>query len=77
MGYQDSGNRSGAFHCANRNGTNHGNNKTIQKNVGRNFTDVFEWKPFRDSSAWRGNQRISTCEFDFVICVHQYRNHAA
>ena len=31
---------------------NYGNNKTIQKNVERNFTNVFDWKPFRDSSAW-------------------------
>ena len=36
-----------------------GNNKTIQKNVERNFTNVFEWKPFRDSGAWRYNQRVS------------------
>ena len=64
MGYQDSGNRSCAFHSGNLNGDNYGNNKTIQKNVGRNFTDVFDWKPFRDSSAWRCNQRVSTCEFD-------------
>lgn len=28
-------------------------------------------KPFRDSSAWRCNQRVSTCEFDFVICIYQ------
>ena len=49
---------------------------TIQKNVERNFTDVFDWKPFRDSSAWRCNQRVSTCEFDPVICVCQYGNHA-
>ena len=27
----------------------------IQKNVERNFTNVFESKPFRDSSAWRCN----------------------
>ena len=40
------------------------------------FTDVFDWKPFRDSSAWRCNQRVSTCEFDPVICVCQYGNHA-
>ena len=50
--------------------------ETIQKNVERNFTDVFDWKPFRDSSAWRCNQRVSTCEFDPVICVCQYGNHA-
>lgn len=31
MGYQDSGNRSGAFHSGNLNGDNYGNNKTIQK----------------------------------------------
>ena len=49
---------------------------TIQKNVERNFTNVFDWKPFRDSSAWRCNQRVSTCEFDPVICVCQYGNHA-
>ena len=47
---------------------------TIQKNVERNFTNVFDWKPFRDSSAWRCNQRVSTCEFDPVICVCQYGN---
>ena len=29
--------------------------ETIQKNVERNFTNVFDWKPFRDSSAWRCN----------------------
>ena len=52
MGYQDSGNRSCAFHNGNHNGDNYGNNKTIQKNVERNFTNVFDWKPFRDSSAW-------------------------
>lgn len=76
MGYQDSGNRSCAFRISNCNGDNHRSNKTIQKNVGRNFTDVFDWKPFRDSSAWRCNQRVSTCEFDPVICVCQYGNHA-
>ena len=32
MGYQDSGNRSCAFHNGNHNGDNYGNNKTIQKN---------------------------------------------
>ena len=69
MGYQDFGNRSCAFHSGNLNGDNYGNNKTIQKNVERNFTNVFDWKPFRDSSAWRCNQRLSTCEFDPVICV--------
>ena len=31
MGYQDSGNRSCAFHNGNHNGDNYGNNKTIQK----------------------------------------------
>ena len=31
MGYQDSGNRSCAFHSGNLNGDNNGNNKTIQK----------------------------------------------
>ena len=77
MGYQDSGNRSCAFHSGNLNGDNYGNNKTIQKNVERNFTNVFDWKPFRDSSAWRCNQRVSTCEFDPVICVCQYGNHVA
>ena len=41
------------------------------------FTDVFDWKPFRDSSAWRCNQRVSTCEFDPFICVCQYGNHVA
>lgn len=40
MGYQDSGNRSCAFHNGNHNGDNYGNNKTIQKNVERNFTNV-------------------------------------
>ena len=40
MGYQDSGNRSCAFHSGNLNGDNYGNNKTIQKNVERNFTNV-------------------------------------
>ena len=53
-----------------------GNNKTIQKNVGRNFTDVFDWKSFRNSSAWKSNQRVHTCEFDLAICVYQYGNHA-
>ena len=70
-------NRSCAFHSGNLNGDNYGNNKTIQKNVERNFTNVFDWKPFRDSSAWRCNQRVSTCEFDPVICVCQYGNHVA
>ena len=46
------------------------------KKVERNFTNIFDWKPFRDSSAWRCNQRVSTCEFDPVICVCQYGNHA-
>ena len=55
MGYQDSGNCSCAFHSGNLNGDNCGNNKTIQKNVERNFTNVFDWKPFRDSSAWGCN----------------------
>mgnify|MGYP006989952736 FL=1 len=55
MGYRDSGNRSCAFHSGNLNGYNYGNNKTIQKNAERNFTNVFDWKPFRDSSAWGCN----------------------
>ena len=55
MGYQDSGNRSCAFRSGNLNGDNYGNNKTIQKNVERNFTNAFDWKPFRDSSAWGCN----------------------
>lgn len=74
MGYSVSGNRSCAFYIGDCDDC--GNNKTIQKNVERNFTDVFDWKPFRDSSAWRCNQRVSTCEFDPVICVCQYGNHA-
>lgn len=74
MVYQDSGNRSCPFRISNRNGDNHGNNKTIQKNVGRNFKNVFDWKSFRDSSAWRRNQRISAYEFDFVIRIHQCGN---
>ena len=74
MGYSVSGNRSCAFYIGDCDDC--GNNKTIQKNVGRNFTDVFDRKPFRDSSAWRCNQRVSTCEFDPVICVCQYGNHA-
>ena len=72
MGYQDSGNRSCAFHISNCNGDNHRSNKTIQKNVGRNFTDVFDWKSFRDSSAWKYNQRASVCEFNPAVYVHQY-----
>ena len=72
MGYQDSGNRSCAFHNGNHNGDNYGNNKTIQKNVERNFTNVFDWKPFRDSSAWKYNQRASVCEFNPAVYVHQY-----
>lgn len=67
MGYQDSGNRSCAFHNGNHNGDNYGNNT---KNVERNFTNVFDWKPFRDSSAWRCNQKISAGEFDFAIYTH-------
>ena len=70
MGYQDSGNRSCAFHNWNHNGDNYGNNKTIQKNVERNFTNVFDWKPFRDSSAWGCNKKISAGEFDFAIYTH-------
>ena len=77
MGYQDSGNRSCAFHSRNLNSDNYGNNKTIQKNVERNFTNVFDRKPFRDSGAWRCNQRVFTCEFDSVICVCQYGNRVA
>ena len=77
MDYQDSVNRSRPFHSGNRNGDNHRSNKTIQKNVGRNFTDIFNWKFFRDSSAWRCNQRVPTCEFDLAIYVRQYRNHDA
>ncbi len=77
MGYQGSDNRSCAFYIGNRDGNNRGSNKTIQKNVGQNFTDVFDWKPCRDSSAWRCNQRISACEFDTAICIHQYGNHVA
>lgn len=69
--------QNGAFHSGNLNGDNYGNNKTIQKKVERNFTNVFDWKPFRDSSAWRCNQRVSTCEFDPVICVCQYGNRVA
>ena len=72
MGYQDSGNRSCAFHSGNLNGDNCGNNKTIQKNVERNFTNVFDWKPFMDSSAWKYNQRASVCEFNPAVYVHQY-----
>lgn len=77
MGYQDSGNRSCAFHSGNLNGDNYGNNKTIQKNVEPNFTNVFDWKPFRNSGDWRCNQRVSTCEFNPVICVCQYGNRVA
>ena len=77
MGYQDSGNRSGAFHSGNRNSDSHGNNKTIQKNVGRNFTDVFAWKSFRDSGAWRCNQRISAGEFDPIVWIRQCGNYVA
>ena len=55
MGYQNSGNRSGPSHSGNYNGDNYGNNKDIQKNVGLNFTDVFNRKSFGDSSAWRCN----------------------
>lgn len=69
--------QNGAFHSGNLNGDNYGNNKTIQKKVERNFTNVFDRKPFRDSSAWRCNQRVSTCEFDPVICVCQYGNRVA
>ena len=29
--------------------------KQYKKNVERNFTNVFDWKPFRDSSAWGCN----------------------
>ena len=76
MGYQDSGNRSCAFHSGNLNGDNYGNNKTIQKNVERNFTNVFDWKPFKDSGAWRCNQRVSACEFNLIICIYQYGNYA-
>ena len=47
--------QNGAFHSGNLNGDNYGNNKTIQKKVERNFTNVFDWKPFRDSSAWGCN----------------------
>ena len=43
---------------------------TIQKNVERNFTNVFDWKPFRDSSAWGCNKKISAGEFDFAIYTH-------
>ena len=74
MDYQNAGNRSCSFYIDNCDGNDCGSNKTIQKNVGRNFTDVFDWKPFRDSSAWKCNQRVSTCEFDPVICVCQYGN---
>ena len=77
MGYQDSGNCSCTFYIGNCHGNNRGNNKIIQKNVGGNFADVFNRKSFGDSSAGRCNQRISTCEFDPVICVCQYGNHAA
>ena len=44
-------------------------NKTIQKNVGYNFSDVFTWKSFGDCSARRWNQRISACEFNCVIKI--------
>lgn len=47
------------------------------KNVERNFTNVFDWKPFRDSSAWRCNQRVSTCEFDLDIWIYQCGNYVA
>ena len=36
------------------------------------FTNVFAWKSFGDSSTWRCNQRVSACEFDSAIWVHQY-----
>ena len=77
MGYQDSGNRSCPFHSGNLNSDNYGNNKTIQKNVGRNFTNVFERKPFRDSGAWRCNQGIPVCEFALVIWIYQCGNDIA
>jgi hypothetical protein len=77
MGYQDSGNCSCTFYIGNCHGNNRGNNKIIQKNVGRNFTDVFAGKSFGDCSTWRCNQRISASEFDFDIWIYQCGNHAA
>ena len=41
MGYQDSGNRSCAFHNGNHNGDNYGNNKTIQKKCGTKISQMF------------------------------------
>ena len=75
VSYSVSGNRSCAFYIGDCDDNDCGNNKTIQKNVGRNFTNVFNWKSFRNSSAWRSNQRVHTCEFDLAICVYQYGNH--
>ena len=77
MGYQDSGNCSCTFYIGNCHGNNRGNNKTIQKNVGGNFADVFNRKSFGDSSAGRCNQRISTCEFDLDIWIYQCGNYVA
>lgn len=77
MGYQDSGNCSCTFYIGNCHGNNRGNNKIIQKNVGGNFADVFNRKSFGDSSAGRGNQRISTCEFDLDIWIYQCGNYVA
>ena len=76
VSYSVSGNRSCAFYIGDCDGNDCGNNKTIQKNVERNFTNVFDWKSFRNSSVWRSNQRVHTCEFDLAICVYQYGNHA-
>ena len=69
------GNYSCIFHIGNCNFDNHRRDKTIWKNVGWDFTDVFGGKSFRYISAWRRNQRIFTCEFDLVIRICQYGNH--
>ena len=65
------------IYIGNYDSDNRGSNKTIQKNVGWNFANVFSWKSFWDSSTWRYNQRIFACEFDIVIWIYQCRNHAA
>ena len=52
-------------------------NHTVTIRMNKEEYDLFQSKPFRDSSAWRCNQRVSTCEFDPVICVCQYGNRVA
>ena len=47
------------------------------KGVKLNFTNVFDWKSFWNSGAWKCDQRILASEFDTAIWIYQCGNYVA